>query len=1448
MSTTSQQILFIDPAIGDTASFLAQIDPSIEVILLSADQNGLEQIAQALAGRTGVDAVHIVSHGGAGYLQLGSGTLDQSGLSAQADALATISGALSEDADLLLYGCDVAAGDAGAAFISALAAATGADVAASVDATGPALLGGDGQLETSAGTIDAEVLSLIGIENLLSAPTNDGFENNLTGWTTSDAVIGTGGLYATGGPDWTVNPYGTKMAVVQPAGPSGEKTGTYDTLGLGSAARTYLDGRFPTPTNYGYIYTTVTLAAGEEFSMAWNYVATDYSPYNDASVVTFVNTTNTADLSMQIKPGADSNFSGGQVGILGATVAGTGNYVTGNYGSTGWQVVTLRAGQAGTYKLGFAVFNLGDTILSPYLFVDQAQGTTLKDGTPFSPIPAPAVQPPPPVTNAAPTFSATTHTNGSTLTDTANDDSFATLTGQVNASDSNGDALTFAISGATSGTTVKTGTYGTFTITNASTGAFTYTPNDAAIEGRKTSVTESFTVTVSDGKGGTASTTVTFTLAGANDTTAFSGTTSGALTEDSGTYVVSGTVSATDRDTGDATITASAATSVYGTFIVNAAGQWTYTLNNGSAAVQSLTEGQTVNDTFYVGTAGGSSQAVTITLTGANDRPTLSANAALLTQVEDSTDNTATSIATLLGGRFGDVDAGATFAGVLISGNAATAAQGEWQYQLSGSSSWVAIADTGLTSTNALALSASTLVRFVPAPNYNGTPGALSVYATDNVYAGGFSTGTEVFADVAAGGVSTSGRSVSITITAVNDAPVLGADVSIGLTETAAVDSTASMQTAAGAADPVVALTGTLSATDVDNAANTLSYSILGGQAGIDAESGLTVVQGSYGRLTLDPTTGDWTYAPTNTTAINALEAGEVGVETFSFKVTDSAGASDTQSLTVSITGTNDTPELNAVIDAQSFSGAGSWTYQIPAATFTDAEGTGLSYTVEVVGVDSVAVTPYTIGAATQATDLALASSWLVFNEATRTFSGDPSVDWNDKSLTLRVTATDGLNASVSTTFSLNLTDTGNQPPVVDHPLTWHAENAPREVTTVSFTEALGGQTLTFNGTTTTLGSAATGAQVASALNTAFDAALSANYTADIKAGAGNENVLVLTADTAGARSDFSNGTVNIDGGSYTVNVVTEGVTAVAEQTDVQFRAITGATSLTLEGRTLDITGLNASQIASLVASDLNTNSTAWTAVADGTSTDLVHLTAKTAEARTDLSAADFEVTGATLLNAVSPTTQGAALVPSTAVIDVTDVRAGADAQTFSITIAGVNSGLPIGVDVSAATGGANLASIIESRAPLGRWWCDESVGVLVGRSAVRERCRSPHPVGGVSDGCRHAGGCDRTQCLACGRHSHDRTHRSSSCGRCSVVLHHHHGLQRGRSVRIGCVGRYRRNEPCLDHSVCTASCRWRQHGTGGDVGWKRAVCPRFEPASDPGGFAPRRWHAASRD
>lgn len=991
-TSTASQILFIDSRVTNADSLLASIDSNIEIVWLSADRDGLEQIADALAGRSGISAVHLVSHGGPGYLSLGAGIVDTTSLASHVAQMDTIRAALTDTADFLLYGCNVAEGDAGAAFIDALAGASGADVAASTDATGAAVLGGDWVLEAATGSIETAALEAPAYEGIL-APSNAGFESDFSGWVSSDAVIGTGAVYSAGSNQWTVNPYGSKMAVVQPAGASGELSGVYGALQVGSAAQTYLNSRFSNPTNFGYVYTDVTLAAGETFDMAWNYVATDYSPYNDASWVSVVNRSNASDTSMSIRPGAGSAFVGGQVSILGATVTGTGNYVTGNYGSTGWQTVTIVAGEAGTYRIGFAVFNLADTILSPYLFVDQAAGTTLKNGTPYGPVPAPAVLPPPPVApNAAPVFSGTTYSSGSnTYTDTAGNDTFLTAIGKLNATDADGNPLTFSVIGGNSSTTRSTA-YGTFTITNASTGEFTYTPNNAAIQGLKSSVTDSFSITVSDGKGGSASTTVSFAINGANDTTVFGGVNSGAVQED-GIASASGTITAADRDTGDATILPTAMASIYGTFIADASGNWTYALKNTSTAVQSLNAGQTVFDTFSVTTAGGASQTVTIAVTGVNDRPTLSSSAKLLTLGEDASPATGPTVATLFGGRFGDVDSGASLGGVLVTANAATAGQGTWLYKAVGGA-WTAIPTSGLSTTHALALDADTQIKFVPALNYNGTPGVLTVYAADDQYAGGFSTSAgAVLADTGAEGVSVAGVSLSITISAVNDAPTFSpaTDVAVGFAESALTDSVADLTTAAGAA-----LSGSVAATDVENDA--LTFAIQGGSV----VGGLSVLQGTYGKLSLNPLTGAWTYLPNKTVAINALDVGETGVDSFTLRVADPSGASATKVLAVSITGANDTPVLQAEVSDQAFAGPGEWVFQIPVSTITDAEGTGLTYAATLSNGDPL-------------------PGWLSFDPVTRTFSGNPPKSVENTDFAITITATDNHGQAVSETFTVSL-------------------------------------------------------------------------------------------------------------------------------------------------------------------------------------------------------------------------------------------------------------------------------------------------------------------------------------------------------------------------------------------------------------------------------------------
>lgn len=235
------------------------------------------------------------------------------------------------------------------------------------------------------------IILLMMISCINARAQNFGFESgNLTGWTTggNDVTVSTGLNNASfgGGLTWTIRPYGTYMARLYPGGSVQFNTATTN-LGLTDAENTairsfmtaHASGGSPTPTNATWIKRTVTLEAGVNYSFAWNYVSTDYMPYNDGSLMSLVHSTNAA-----IIPTLNNNQQ--RYALLGFTNTGSGNYSTGSYGSTGWQRATFTVPVTGDYVLGFAAFNLGDTILSPMLFIDEIQGETLKNGQPFAPV------------------------------------------------------------------------------------------------------------------------------------------------------------------------------------------------------------------------------------------------------------------------------------------------------------------------------------------------------------------------------------------------------------------------------------------------------------------------------------------------------------------------------------------------------------------------------------------------------------------------------------------------------------------------------------------------------------------------------------------------------------------------------------------------------------------------------------------------------------------------------------------------------------------------------------------------------------------------------------------------------------------------------------------------------------------------------------------------------
>ena len=148
ISAARQEILFLSPSVRDYQQLLDGISPNVEVIILDPARDGVAQIAEILAGRTGIDAIHLIGDGTEAEMHLGASFLTQDSISTTyAEQFQQIGQSLSADADLLIYGCNFGRGEAAQAAIQTLATLTGADVAASTDRTGHVSQFGDWQLE-----------------------------------------------------------------------------------------------------------------------------------------------------------------------------------------------------------------------------------------------------------------------------------------------------------------------------------------------------------------------------------------------------------------------------------------------------------------------------------------------------------------------------------------------------------------------------------------------------------------------------------------------------------------------------------------------------------------------------------------------------------------------------------------------------------------------------------------------------------------------------------------------------------------------------------------------------------------------------------------------------------------------------------------------------------------------------------------------------------------------------------------------------------------------------------------------------------------------------------------------------------------------------------------------------------------------------------------------------
>ena len=281
--------------------------------------------------------------------------------------------------------------------------------------------------------------------------------------------------------------------------------------------------------------------------------------------------------------------------------------------------------------------------------------------------------------------------------------------------------------------TPTTGRYGSLAITSA--GDWTYTldneDSDTNALTAGATVTDTFTIMATDGT----SATITITITGANDAAQFSGTRTGAVTEDATGNTATGTITVTDVDGNNALKQQADQTGTYGSLNVDhTTGTWTYTLDNSDPDTAALRDGQSVTDAFTIMAEDGTPTTVTITVSGADDASSITGDLAGAVTEDDSTNNMASGTVTVTGGGTFTAKTETSDYGTFTLG-----ATGTWTYSL----------DNSFPATNALAGGATVADPFTIAAS-DGSSATVIITITgakDGAIIGGTLTGSVITRD-----------------------------------------------------------------------------------------------------------------------------------------------------------------------------------------------------------------------------------------------------------------------------------------------------------------------------------------------------------------------------------------------------------------------------------------------------------------------------------------------------------------------------------------------------------------------------------------------------------------------------------------------------------------------------------------------------------------------------
>ncbi|MBF2050378.1 MAG: DUF4347 domain-containing protein [Elainella sp. C42_A2020_010] len=267
----TQTLVVIDPTVASSSSLAAGVLADASAIVLNPNEDGMLQITEALQARPWITDLHILSHGAPGVLYLGNTQLSLETLDRYAQLLQTWFA--NPESTLVLYGCQVATGDAGEEFLARLYTLTKANIAASTSLTGSASLGGNWRFEARLGNPNL----FLPFEPAVLADYNGVFKKIVWSKGVGNSLDSEGNFYLTGSFDTgtTLSAGSTEIFVTKLNGngkPLWNKsfvvTGAklFDCLALDGADNPYLIGSFNTSISFGNI--TLTSSGSDDIFVA----------------------------------------------------------------------------------------------------------------------------------------------------------------------------------------------------------------------------------------------------------------------------------------------------------------------------------------------------------------------------------------------------------------------------------------------------------------------------------------------------------------------------------------------------------------------------------------------------------------------------------------------------------------------------------------------------------------------------------------------------------------------------------------------------------------------------------------------------------------------------------------------------------------------------------------------------------------------------------------------------------------------------------------------------------------------------------------------------------------------------------------------------------------------------------------------------------------------------